>query len=150
MMKVLWFDLSGCQRLMVSTMDVLKWRRISIGICSNWRFLRRISRRTTWSCQQVKQCPLGIKVLAGTILVPAFYIGWRGMNLMNIRFNWRRPWQELKLSKSHIVEKLRGKVEKENDDAPGTCIDQIELNKLVIKNKCSLTRIDACEISRRK
>ena len=39
------------------------------------------------------------------------------------------------------------KIGKENDDTLDTCIDQIELIKLVIKNKCSLTGIDACEIS---
>ena len=53
-----------------------------------------------------------------------------------------------KLAKSFIVEKVtRLKIGKENDDTLDTCIDQIELNKLVIKNKCSLTGIDACEIS---
>ena len=54
--------------------------------------------------------------------------------------------QGLKSFKSPIIKKATKLNGRENGDALRMCIDHLEVNKLVAKDRCLLTRIDTCAI----
>ena len=85
---MVWFDLSGCQRLMASIVDatqVEKNKFENIAIVRD--FLDVFPEELPGVTIKFKQCLLGIELLPGMTSVPELYVGRHLENLINFRFN---------------------------------------------------------------